>query len=523
MKTIFKKKLIHFTKVVFALIIVAIGIIITAYLWPTSKLQTPVVFEKTIIKNVNIVDVVTGEVALNQFVLIEQSRITKIDTTHITVSDDALIIDGNGKYLIPGLWDMHTHSNQHSEWLHHPLYIANGVTGVRDMSGQLNEKDSYWVGSKERLQWNKDLINNKRVTPRYVLQSSYQMDSEKAIPEDAPNFFKLQNPSHVDSLLQFYKNENVDFIKVYQQLSQETYKHLALKAPEYGLHLAGHKPMFLSLEEAINLGQKSFEHGRIFMYECFPEADSLKNPKDWKQYFSKSKAKIVQQFDSVQATALMRLMKQENAYWTPTLQTLKFEANAHNVNFTNNENLKYITKVRKQLWWKYDKNHNKEKNLESEGTSVSEQFFEASKKQVALANKMGVPIMAGTDVTDSYVFAGFSLNDELYELTRSGLSNLEAIQSATIVPATFSNLVKDYGTIAIGKKADLVLLDKNPLDDIKNTKEINGVLLNGVYYNEEKLTELKEFTEKAAASFHMNVKALISLVNSPLIRLQFAD
>lgn len=518
-----KKKLIYFTKVVFAIIIVAIAIITTAYFWPTSKLQTPVVFERTIIKNVNIVDVVTGEVAVDQYVLIEQSRIIKIDSTHITASDEALIIDGTDKYLIPGLWDMHTHSNQQSEWLHHPLYIANGVTGVRDMSGQLNEKDSYWVGSKERLQWNKDLENKTRVTPRYVLQSSYQMDGEKAIPEDAPNFFKLQNPSQVDSLLQFYKNEKVDFIKVYQQLPKDTYKSLALKASQYGLHLAGHKPMFLSLEEAVNSGQRSFEHGRIFMYECFTEADSLKSPNHWKAYFSKSKAKIVHQFDSVQAKALMRLMQQEKAHWTPTLQTLKFEANAHKNEFTDNENLKYVTNVRKQLWWKYDTDHNKEKNLEREGISVSEQFFEASKKQVALAHRIGVPIMAGTDVTDSYVFAGFSLHDELYELTTSGLSNLEALKSATIIPVKYSNAEEDYGSIEIGKKADLVLLNKNPLQDIKNTKSIKGVLLNGVYYDEEKLTELKEFTEKAAGSFHMNVKAFVSLLNSPLIRVQFAD
>jgi hypothetical protein len=518
-----KKKLIQFTKVVFAITLLAIITITGAYLWPTSTLQPPESFEKTIINNINIIDVESGEVTKNQFVLIEYSRITKIDAEEFKVSDDALIIDGTGKYLIPGLWDMHTHSNQHSEWLHHPLYIANGVTGVRDMSGQLNEKDSYWVGSKERLQWNKDLNDNTRVTPRYVLQSSYQMDGEKAIPEDAPDFFKLQNPSQVDSLLQFYENEKVDFIKVYQQLPKDTYKALAKKAPEYGLHLAGHKPMFLSLEDAVNLGQRSFEHGRIFMYECFPEADSLKSPNHWKAYFSKSKAKIVQQLDSVQAKELMHLMHQKNAYWTPTLQTLKFEANAHKIEFTDNKNLKYVTNVRKQLWWNYDTDHNKEKNLENEGISISEQLYEASKQQVAMANKLGVPIMAGTDVTDSYVFAGFSLHDELYELTRSGLSNLEALQSATIVPARFSNQISDYGTIEIGKKADLVLLNKNPLENIQNSKSIDAVFLNGVYYNKEKLKELNQFSETAAGSFHMNVKAFFSLLNSPLIRVQFAD
>ncbi|WGF91680.1 amidohydrolase family protein [Aequorivita marisscotiae] len=275
--------------------------------------------------------------------------------------------------------------------------------------------------------------------------------------------------------------------------------------------------------EAINLDQKSFEHGRIFMYECFPEADSLKNPTSWKAYFSKSKAKIVKRFDSVQAKDLMILMQKKNTHWTPTLQTLKFEANAHKEMFTSNENLKYITSIRKKLWWKYDTDYNREKNLESGGFSISEQFFEASKKQVAMAHKLGVSIMAGTDVTDSFVFAGFSLHDELYELTRSGLSNLEALQSATIIPARFSNKEKDFGTIDLGKKADLIVLNKNPLNNIHNTKDIYGVFLNGTYYNEEKIIELKNFTEIATSSFHMNVKALISLVNSPLIRVQFAD
>jgi hypothetical protein len=516
-----KKIIFKILKGLGVLILIAFVVVFVAYIWPTSSLETPNVYEETVITNVNIVDVTTGEVKENQHVLIADSRIKRIDSLAIKPSANALVIDGAGAYLTPGFWDMHTHSTQHSEWLHHPLFLANGVTGVRDMSGQLDERDSYWAGSRERLQWNKDLEENTRVTPRYVLQSSYQMDGEKAIPEDAPDFFKLQNTNQVDSLLQFYKNENIDFIKVYSQLQRDIYLELAKKAPDYGIHLAGHKPMFFSLEEAVNLGQRSFEHGRIFMYECFPEADSLKDPNNWKQFFFKSRRQMVEQFDMEQAKELMHLMRQKKVYWVPTLQTLKFEAFAHKSSFTNNDNLKYVTKVRKQLWWKFDTDGNKKRNLEDGGVSISEQFFEASKQHIQQANSIGVPIMTGTDVTDSFVFAGFSLHDELYELTTCGLSNLEALQSATLVPAEFSNLSHDYGNVE--KKADIVLLDKNPLEDIRNTKHINGVLINGVYYNSEKINELKQFTEQAASSFHMNVKAFMSLLSSPLLRVQFAD
>jgi len=497
---------------------------ISAVLWPMPTIETPKKHTEILIASIDIIDVKTGETLKNRDVLIEGNIIKSIDTTGIIkVANTTFVINGKGKYIIPGLWDMHTHSNHHSPWLHHPLYIANGVTGIRDMSGTLDKKDSYWVGSIERLVWDNELLNNKRVTPRYVLQSSYQIDGKYSVPSDSPSFFKLENTSDVPKLLDFYKKENVNFIKVYQQIKPNSYRKLALEAPKYGMHLAGHKPMFLSLEEAINLGQKSFEHGRIFMFESFPKADSLKNPDNWKEFYSKSKKSIILDYDESIAVRLMELMKEKNAYWTPTLQTLKFEANAHEEEFLDNPNLKYVTQVRKRLWWGIDANNNKKRNLSSEWKNVSKDFYEASKKQVKKARDIGVPIMTGTDVTDSYTFAGFSVHDELYDLTQSGLSNLEALQTATIVPAQYANLQTSYGSIEIGKMADLIILDGNPLKNINNTKKINSVLLNGVLYDSKKINELKEFTESIASSFHINLKTLNSLIGSPLIRVQFAD
>ncbi|WP_422107061.1 amidohydrolase family protein [Winogradskyella sp.] len=477
-----------------------------------------------LIKSISIIDVKTGNILENRNVLIEEDRIKTIDSLDIVVDDDdALLIDGTGKYLIPGLWDMHTHSNQHSPWLHHPLYIANGVTGIRDMSGQLNRKDSYWVGSKERLLWNAELNAHKRVMPRYVLQSSYQIDGASSVPNGFPDFFKLENPEQVDSLLQFYKNEQVDFIKIYQQIPVDSYRRLARRAQDYGLHIAGHKPMFLSLEEAVNLGQRSFEHGRIFLFESFPEADSLKHPKNWKTNFSKYKRKLIVNYDPELASELMHLMRSKNAYWVPTLQTLKFEANAHRMSFRENANLKYITAVRKKLWWDFDLKNNTRRNQAMGLSRLSALFYEASKAQVKLAHDIGVPIMAGTDVTDSYTFAGFSLHEELIDLTKCGLTNIEALQSATIVPAQYAKKEHYYGSIEEGKIADLVILNHNPLEHISNTSKIHGVIMDGLYYDSKKIEDLKTFTESAASSFHMNIKALYSLIDSPLIRVQFAD
>ena len=519
-----KNKLVKIFKAFSLFIALVVLTIVVAVLWPMPKLRPPLKYHTVLIQSINIIDVVTGNLLKNRDILIKDNIIVAIDTAGVLkVKPTSLIIDGTNKYLMPGLWDMHTHSTQFSEWIHHPLYIANGVTGIRDMSGQLNKRDSYLAGSKDRLVWNDELNNNQRVTPRYVLQSSFQMDGAFSVPNGFPDFFKLQKIEDVDSLLHFYKNEKVDFIKVYDQVPPASYKQLAKKAPFYGMHIAGHKPIFVSLEEAIVLGQKSFEHGRIFLIECFPFADSLRRSANWKSFYSKSKKSMISDYNPTLAKNLMLLMKEHNSHWTPTLQTLKFEAFAHKQSFLQNEHLRYISFICKKLWWGIDINNNTKRNLSKEGKNISEAFYNAVKDQVKLASEIGVPIMTGTDVSDSYIFPGFSIHEELEELTKCGLSNLKALQSATIIPAKYVNKDKSFGSIEVGKNADFVILNKNPLDNITNSKAIYGVIMNGLYYDSKKITELKNYTQSIVHSFHLNVKELYSLISSPLIMLQFAD
>jgi Amidohydrolase family len=519
-----KSKIFKFLKVFSGIILFLLLTFALAIVWPMPQLKPPAKHNTVYIKSISIIDVASGNILKNSDILIKDNVIVAIDTVGILEAHPtSLIIDGTNKYLMPELWDMHTHSNQYSEWLHHPLFIANGVTGIRDMSGHLNKRDSYFAGSKERLIWNSELSNNNRVTPRYVLQSSFQMDGAFFVPDGFPEYFKLQKSEDIDSLLRFYKNEKVDFIKVYDQIPPKSYKQLALKAPNYGMHIAGHKPIFIILKDATILGQRSFEHGRIFLLECFPNADSLRTSDNWKEFVSKSKESMVKDYNPELATRLMLLMKEHNTHWVPTLQTLKFEAFAHEPTFLQNPNLKYIDYISKKLWWDGDVHNNKKKNLSKEGKNISTAFYNAAKEQIKIAGEIGVPIMTGTDVSDSYIFAGFSIHNELEDLTKSGLSNLNALQSATIIPAKFVGVDKSYGTIEIGKIADLVILDKNPLDNITNSKSIYGVIMNGIYFDSNKIDELKDFTQSVSSSFQMNVKVFYSLISSPLIRVQWAD
>ncbi len=519
-----KRKVFKTLKFVLISFVVFGLFIIAGLLWPMPEIALPEKHKNILIKDINIIDVHTGNILKNRNVWIVGNRIQAIDSLPTDKNDaDHFTIDGHGKYLIPGLWDMHTHSTQHSKWLHHPLYIANGVTSIRDLSGQMGKEDSYWAGTQDRLSWNQKLENHEQVTPRYVLQSSYQINGDNSVPSGYPKFFSVEDVKDVPLLLEHYQKEGADFIKVYSDIPVASYKQIAKEAPKYGMHIAGHKPLGVSLEEAIGLGQRSFEHGRVFMFDCFPNADKLLIAKDKKAMYYESKKSMSENFDTIKAVRLMDLIQERNAHWVPTIQMLKISAFANDQNYIENPNLKYIPTLRKKLWWNPDVGRAAEYNKSSEGNGINMKLYESAKFQIGMAHKKGVPIMTGTDVTDSYAFPGFALHTEIEELYTCGLSNLDALRAATIIPATYSHVENELGSVEKGKIADLVILKRNPLDEIENTTSISGVILNGVYYNQEALEAYKEDTASLASSFHMNVKFIFSLLGSPLIRKQFAD
>ena len=518
-----KRKSLHVLRLIFAFSLIIVSIIVLAVFWPMPDIPTPEKHGLILIKSINVIDVAAGEIIPNQDILIENDRIRSISNTGTQNSySNVLSIDGFGKYLLPGLWDMHTHSSPYSPWLHHPLYIANGVTGIRDMSGQLSEKDSYWVGSEERLEWNLQLKAKIRTSPRYVLQSSFQINGSNSVPDNFPDFFKVSTDEDVLKLLEYYQKEGADFIKVYSEIAANSYRTLVRESSNYGLHVAGHKPLGISLEEAILLGQRSFEHGRIFMFDCFTESDQLLLAKDKIAAYIKLKPNMVESFDQKKAHRLMDLMYENNSYWTPTLQTLKVDTYSNVQQLKSNPHLKYIPKMREALWWNpFLGRDGKEKDAAQHRLNVD--FYEAVKSQVQMAAKHQVPIMAGTDVTDTNVIPGFSLHAELADLVEAGLTNQEALMSATITPAKYCNLENDFGSIDKGKIADLLILARNPLEDIGNTRSIEGVFLGGSYYDIDQLDELKSITESVASTLHMNVKFVYSLLGSPLMRIQLAD
>lgn len=493
--------------------------------WPLTEIDWVAEKGPFVLDGVHIVDVHTGVLLEDMTVSIREGRIDAIGKQgELTIPQGANVLDTRGKYVIPGLWDMHTHSYKLSPQIHHPLYIAYGVTGVRDMSGCLEKDDSYWACSHDREQWNKDLASARRVTPRYVLQSSFQTNGGNEVPEGFSSFFRLESREDARKLAQFYAQAGTDFIKVYSELSASQYRMLASASAQFGLSIAGHKPLKVSLHDAISSGQTSIEHGRLFLFECFAGIEGFRqhaNP--IRHYNVELMWRMVEEQDEAKCGQLMEDMAASDTWWVPTLTTLRMGAYADEPGFRQDARLNQIPALIKHMIWFPDANYAASNNLAANGQFVRKAFFAEALSQVGRAHDKGVKILAGTDVSDTYVFTGSGLHEELAMLVDAGLSPMEAIRSATIHAAQFSGQSGDFGSIDAGKVADMVLLNTNPLKDIRHSQDIFAVIHNGFFYNRAALDSLVDFVEQQAGSVRVNLRFLFDVLASPLMRTQFAD
>lgn len=487
-----------------------------------------------LLDNVSIVDVETGQIHPHQAVWIEQGRISKITASEAVAANSSaavrteLMVDGRLKvhagerFIMPGLSDMHTHSLQLSPQLHHPLWIAAGVTAVRDLSGCMLQPDSFQACTSDRKGWQQELQAGERTSPNYWLHSSYQLNGGAEVPDQYPAFFKLQSAADAKALVKHYKAQGTDFIKVYERLSLQQYQWLVGAADKADIKLAGHQPWLVSFTQMLEADQRSVEHGRVFIFEC---ADAIKpykqqpltqsfQPGQWRELLQSQNPELCQQ--------LMQQMALSNTWWSPTLLTLQLGAKAGDVEFRQDERLKFVPYLL-QLLWQGDADGMLEQAYDANGLNVHAELLVLAQQQLKQAQQAGVKILAGTDTPDSFVFAGSALHDELALYQQAGLTPLEAIQTATINPAIFAGMAAETGSVAVGKTADLLLLDHNPLLDLTTMREPQAVVLAGFWYPKAVLQQLEVFAEEQANSVRLNLHLLWDMLMSAPMRQQFAD
>lgn len=393
---------------------------------------------RTALTNVTIVDVLNGSLFPNQTVIIDGDKIIKIgSTSNLRIDESTSVIDAQGKYLIPGLWDMHVHLEL-ATIQSFPYFIAYGVTGVRDMGA--NSFDSI-------KQWRNEVEQGSQIGP-HIIASGPMIDGPFFVNELRVTVNTASEARKaVDSLVAL----GVDFIKVHQQLSKDAYLAVADQAAKHKIAFVGHKPASLPLQAVIKAGQSSVEH-TLFT----PDLNDT----------------------------TISLLKDAGVFFTPNLVIIDKIARYNDPALQNDKRLDQVSAILKHHW---------KKQTEAWGDNVSstveymQSVMPEMLQRTSALQKAGVSLLAGTDVGVPLVYPGSSLHEELALLVRSGLSPLQALQTATINPARFFKKEHEIGSIQKGKRADLVLLNANPLEDISNTKDINLVFFKGKVFDRKSL------------------------------------
>ncbi len=485
----------------------ALLILMTAFCGCESN---PAISTGTAIIDVTVVNVETGVLSPGMTVVFDDNRITTVRcSTALELTGEVEQISGAGKFLIPGLWDMHIHtsgSEQGPRDIDLPLYVATGITGIRFMSGDCDGDCSTAVANGAQSadtvkRWKADIAAGTQVGPRLVASSALFDGPEAAWPGS----YMLAAPEEGRAKVREALARGADFVKVYGRLPVDVYYAVVAEAQRVGLDVAGHVPRGVSLSEAAAAGQRSIEHvATTELRACsrWPERAQeararyieTRNPEDWKAY----QQLLIDGFDGAAGVPLFEVLRSNDTFYVPTLVMYRTRAFVDEVVASSAERMSFIPQGRLPDWWS-----NVEARLRSgseSGFQMVRELFRRRLEFVAAAHRAGVTILAGTDCWNPYVFAGFSLHDELEVFVQAGLTPLAALQTATTNPARYFRMQHELGAVKPGYLADLVLLDGNPLEQIGNTRRISAVVANGRVFDRESLDQLLTNVRSAANS-----------------------
>jgi imidazolonepropionase-like amidohydrolase len=451
-------------------------IVTSALVWSCAKREPALA-----ITHVTIIDGTGAPPQSDMTVLLFRDRIASVSpasTAHLPWG--ATIVDGRGKFLLPGLADMHVHLTAAGEpdgsrKFMIPLLLANGVTSVRDMGGYL----------ESLLPLRREIENDKRLGPRIFLAGPYLDGSPPAFQPSLVVTDAVEASEDIRGLLQ----RRVDFIKVQSRLSRTAYFAVAQVCQREHISFVGHVPDHVTAAEASAAGQKSIEHLTGVLRAC-----SSDEPKLMREEFStvtgkeKDVASGVRQFDwdselfrtfsEKQAHTLISQFVANHTWQTPTLILLQQNAYpTKNLATAADVRMHYLPPDVLARWMQTARQD--AANASPREYSLRTGLMEKSEYVVGEMQHAGVRILAGTDSPAPFVYPGFSLHQELALLVQSGLTPMQTLQIATSGAAEFMAKSTTQGTIEKGKVADLLLLDADPLANIQNTSRIRAVVVRG--------------------------------------------
>jgi hypothetical protein len=405
-----------------------------------ASISSPSWGQRIVIRDVAVVDIVSSSVRPHMTVTIAGEKIAAITANApAAIPANTRVVIGTGKFLIPGLWDMHVHLFYRESQL--PVFLAFGVTGVQDMGSDFDKT----AAARAAIE------TGKAIGPHIVTSGP----PVNGVPSDDPNLPVLVARTPAEARQAFDKlwDMDVDFVKVLSGLSADAYFALAEQARHWHMRLEGHVPAAINAIDALNSHQASLEHLFGVMKTVSTDDEALR-------FFDDC---------ATRGTAI-----------SPTLVLWQRMAHTTDAKLASDPQLKYVPKSIRDSW----------PPLKDEGSDPYKRQIEGIYKLVGLSTRTKITVLAGTDTGDPYTIPGATLHDELEQLVAAGLSPHQALTAATIAPARFLEWDEAMGTVEQGKVADLVLLDANPLVDIKNARKIAGVFARGKYYSRASLDKI---------------------------------
>ena len=441
--------------------------------------EKPLKFD-ILIKNANIVNTETGQILENQSIGINGDTIAKIVAFDQSINWTAdQTVNAKNKYVIPGLWDMHMHFgadtliNENKNLL--PLYLANGVTTIRDCAADI----SFSV-----LKWQKQ-INEGVLTGPTIFTAGPKLEGKNSI---WPGDLEIENEEELNNALDSLDRLEVDFVKITDNaLSPELFLKSVEKATQRGYKTSGHIPFTLPINDVSKAGLTTIEHmGYMLKAGAAEELEIIEQYKNGEIDYGVATTKMDQSFDETTALIKYEQLAKNGTAIVPTLIGNRIMSYWDEDDHSDDPELQYIGPgIIKTYQWRV----NRAEQASSQAIAARKEKYQKLLTLIPIIKKSGMLIIAGTDAgfLNSYIYPGFALHDELEIYQKAGLTPLEALQTSVINGPNYFDLSHKYGSVTEGKIADLLILSSNPIDDIKATRDISYLIKKTKVYDSTQL------------------------------------
>lgn len=437
-----------------------------------------------VIKNTNVIDIITGEI-VPQDILISEGRIVKVATANVhegqyTAKTE---IDGSGKFALPGFWDNHVHFRGGDSLIAAnknllKLFIANGITTVRDAGGDLTPQVMEW----------KEAIKNEELLGPTIFTSGPKIDGPNATWAGS---IPVENDIDITKALDSLEQIPTDYVKLYDsRISGEAYLNTIQEAEKRNTITTGHMPFTVELDDAITAGIDGIEHLYYIMKGCSSEEAAItKQLQNKKIGFWQAMPALQTTFDETVAQNTFSKMKENNVYSIPTLNIGRILSYLDEVDHSQDAYLQYMSSG---IIKTYEGRINRVKNSSPETIQNRKELDTFFGELAKTMSDAGVSLLAGSDsgAFNSYTYPGISLHQELEAMVNVGISPLQALQNSAYKGAQFLKKNADYGQLVEGNIADIVLLNGNPLEAIKETQNIGYVIKGNQVLDKDDLNDL---------------------------------